>query len=259
VDFKLRRNIGTRLKYGRAHAVIAVSRAVAEIVAAGGVRRERIHVIPDGVDLRRIVPPAEAATLTSLGVPAGVPLVVQVAALVPHKDPLTFVRALDAVRQRVPAVRALLVGEGPLRADVEAEIARLKLGDVLRLTGFRTDADQLLAAAHVATLSSAEEGMGSVLLDAMALEVPIAATTAGGIPEVMTHGETGLLSPPRDAPALAANIARLLTDPSLAASVTVRARERVKDFSVDRMVERTLEVYSLASGSLGPSSRRSSG
>ncbi len=243
VDFPLNRNVGTRLKYGRAQAVIAVSRAVADVVAAGGVRRDRIHVVPDGVDLGRAVKPADAATLEALGVPSGVPLVVQVAALVPHKDPLTFVRAADIVRQRVPGVRALLVGEGSLRAEVQAEVVRLKLDDVVVMTGFRADADELLTAAHVATLSSAEEGMGSVLLDAMAFEVPIAATTAGGIPEVVDHGETGLLCPPRDPPALAGNIVRLLTDPSFAMSVIARARERVKDFSVDRMVERTLAVY----------------
>ena len=250
VDFRLKRNIGTRLKYARAHAVIAVSRAVADIVAAGGVRRDRIHVVPDGVDLQRTVKAADGGTLASLGVPGDVPLVVQVAALVPHKDPLTFVGAMDVVRQRVPAVRALLVGEGPLRAEVEAEIGRLKLDGVVTLTGFRADADELLAAAHVATLSSAEEGMGSVLLDAMTFEVPIAATRAGGIAEVVMHGETGLLSPARDPSALAANIVRLLTDPSLATSVTGKARERVKEFSVDRMVERTLEVYSAVGASL---------
>ncbi|MGQ0712237.1 MAG: glycosyltransferase family 4 protein [Gemmatimonadaceae bacterium] len=243
VDFPLKRNLGTRLKYGRASAVIAVSRAVAEIVAAGGVRRDRIHVVPDGVDLSCRVTPIPPGTLESFGLPPGSPLVVQVAALVPHKDPLTFVRAIAIARQRVPALRALMVGEGPLRSDVEAEAARLGLDRALVLTGFRTDADELLAAAHVATLSSAEEGMGSVLLDAMAFGVPIAATSAGGIPEVVTHEQTGLLSPPRDAQALAENVVRLLSDHSRAASISARARERVKDFSADRMVERTLEVY----------------
>jgi glycosyltransferase involved in cell wall biosynthesis len=196
------------------------------------------------------VKPADASTLRSLGVPSDVPLVVQVAALVPHKDPLTFVRAVHSAQQQVPAVRALLVGEGALRGAVKDEIARLKLDDVVVMTGFRTDADELLAAAHVATLSSAEEGMGSVLLDAMAFEVPIAATSAGGIPEVVTHGETGLLSPPQNPSALAANIVQLLTNPSLARSLTARARERVKAFSVDRMVERTLDVYSAVGASM---------
>jgi glycosyltransferase involved in cell wall biosynthesis len=243
VDFPLRRNLGTRLKYGRADAVIAVSKAAADVAVRSGIRRDRIHVVPDGVDLTRHVRPADDGTLKSLGVPRGVPLVVQVAALVPQKDPLTFVRAIGIARARVPELHALIVGEGALRPAVEAEATRLGLDRVVALTGFRRDADALLAAGDVATLSSAEEGMGSVLLDAMALEVPVAATTAGGIPEVITHEETGLLSPPRDANMLGEHIVRLLSDRAFAASLAARARERVKEFSVERMVERTLEVY----------------
>ena len=243
VDFPLRRNLGTRLKYGRAHAVIAVSRAVADIVARGGVPRERLHVVPDGVDLSRRVEPATAETVRSLGIASNDALVVQVAALVAHKDPLTFVRAMAIVRDRVPAARALLVGEGALRAAAQAEVERLGLGGVVVLTGFRRDADALLAAARVATLSSVEEGMGSVLLDAMAFGVPIAATTAGGIPEVVEHGTTGLLSPPGEPSALGEHIVRLLRDRELATSLAAHARRRVVEFSVDRMVERTLDVY----------------
>ena len=243
VDFRLRRNLGTRFKYARADAVIAVSNAVAEIVARGGVRRERIHVVPDGVDLARRVSPVSPTTLSTLGFPGDAPLVVQVAALVPHKDPLTFVRAIASVRPRLPEVRALLVGEGPLRQAVGAEVSRLGLNRTLVLTGFRKDADALLASAHVATLSSVEEGMGSVLLDAMAFGVPIAATSAGGIPEVVTHGETGLLSPPGDAAGLAQNIVRLLSDQQLRGALVANARERVRQFSMQRMVEGTIEVY----------------
>ncbi len=243
VDFPLRRNLGTRLKYGRAQAVIAVSKAVAAVVADAGVARERIHVIPDGVDLSRGVQASSSATLQPLGLIGGESLVVQVAALVAHKDPLTFVRAMAVVRERVPRVRGLLVGDGPLRAVAQAEADRLKLSQTLTLTGFRPDADELLAAASVATLSSVEEGMGSVLLDAMAFGVPIAATRAGGIPEFVIDGETGLLSPPGDASGLAENVVRLLANPDLAASLAARARTRVDEFSVDRMVERTIEVY----------------
>jgi L-malate glycosyltransferase len=243
VDFPLRRNLGTRLKYGRADAVIAVSQAACEVAARSGIRRERLHVVPDGVDLTRHVRPAGPDTLRSLGVASDAPLVVQVGALVPQKDPLTFVRAIAVARTRVPELRALLVGEGSLRSVIHAEVVRLGLERVVGLTGFRRDVDELLAAGHVAALSSAEEGLGSVLLDALALGVPVAATTAGGISEVIIHGETGLLSPPRDASALAEHIVRLLTDRALAASFAARGRERVKEFSVERMVERTLAVY----------------
>jgi L-malate glycosyltransferase len=243
VDFALRRNFGTRLKYGRAQAVIAVSNAVAAVIAEAGVPRDRIHVVPDGVDLARGVQPASEEALRSLGILPGEPLVVQVAALVAHKDPLTFVRAMARVRERIPRVRGLLVGDGPLRAVAQAEVTRLDLDRTVSLTGFRRDADEILAAARVATLSSVEEGMGSVLLDAMAFGAPIAATRAGGIPEFVIDEETGLLSPPGEAPALGENIVRLLSDPDFAASLAARARTRVEEFSVDRMVDRTIEVY----------------
>jgi glycosyltransferase involved in cell wall biosynthesis len=169
--------------------------------------------------------------------------VVQVAALVPHKDPVTFVRAVALVRNDVPDVRALLVGEGPLRDDVERERRRLGLEETLFLTGYRTDADAILAAADAVVLSSREEGMGSVLLDALAFGRPVAATAAGGIPDVIRDAETGLLSPVGDAEALAASVCRLLLDPPLTARLVSRGSVWVREFGIERAVERTLSVY----------------
>lgn len=244
VILPLRRNPFSRFKYRSASAVIAISRAVAEVVAAGGVPRNRIHVVPDGIALDTVPAPASAETLQSLGVsPAATPLVVQVGALGRDKDPISFVRAIAAARVRLPSIAALLVGDGPLRDDVEAEIARCGLGEHVRLTGFRHDAGELLAAAHIVALSSVEEGMGSVLLDAMASGVPVAATRVGGIPEVVEHGVTGLLSAPRDPADLAGSIVRLATDRTLASSVAANGRKRVAEYSVERMTERTVAVY----------------
>ena len=243
VDFPLRRNLGTRLKYDRADAVIAISRDVADVARASGIDPRRLHVVPDGVDLSRRVVPASREMLQSLGIDDGAELVVLVAALVIHKDPLTFVRAMSIACRQRPGLRALVVGDGPLREAVQAEASRLGLDGIVRLTGFRRDADELLAAATVATLTSMKEGMGSVLLDAMAFGIPIAATRAGGIPEVVIDGVTGLLSPPGDAQAMADNVVRLLGDRGLATTLTARASERVKQFSAEKMVERTLAVY----------------
>src|SRR5262249_2490797 len=119
VDFHLRRNAGTRWKYGRAAMVIAISRAVAEVLQSDGIDRERIEIVPDGPAIHRQIAPASPATLASLGLPAGAPLVVQVAQLVGHKDPVNFVRAIVAAHDRVPALHALVVGEGPLREAAE--------------------------------------------------------------------------------------------------------------------------------------------
>ena len=243
VDFPLRRNLGTRWKYGRAAAIIAISRAVADVLTRSGVARERITVIPDGVDVHRVIAPAAPETLSSLGTRPGAPLVVQVAQLVAHKDPLNFVHAVAAARERVPSLQALLVGDGPLRAEVADAIRALHLEDTLYATGYRQDADALLAAADVVVLSSREEGMGSVLLDALFLGKPVAATRAGGIPEVISHGETGLLSPVGDASALGAQIASLLEDRPRAARLAAAARAHAADFSIERLTDRTVAVY----------------
>jgi L-malate glycosyltransferase len=243
VDFPLRANAGTRWKYGRAAKIVAVSNAVANVLAAGGIARSRIAVVPDGVDLRRTAEPASAATLAACGVAPARPLVVQVAQLVGHKDPVNFVRAIAYANRVSPNLQALLVGDGPLRGEVTDEIQRLRLADVIRLTGYRDDADSLLAAASVACLSSREEGMGSVLLDAMAFGRPIAATRAGGIPEIVVDGESGLLADRENPEALGEAIARLATDRALADRLAAGGRSRVKEFSVERMTDRTIEVY----------------
>jgi glycosyltransferase involved in cell wall biosynthesis len=243
VDFPLRANAGTRWKYGRAAVIVAVSNAVGNVLAAGGVERARIAVVPDGVDLHRVVEHASPETLSACGVRRDLPLVVQVAQLVGHKDPLNFVRALAYANRVGPPVQALLVGDGPLRAEVFAEVQRLGLTGLVHLTGYRTDADSLLAAATVACLSSREEGMGSVLLDAMALGRPIAATRAGGIPEVVADGESGLLADPNNPDELGAAIVRLVSDRALSSRLAAAGRRRVQEFSVERMTDRMLEVY----------------
>ena len=243
VDFALRRNGFTRWKYGRASAIIAISGAVRDALLASGVDAARISVVSDGIPLDRQVSAASPDTLAALGVPPGSPLVVMVAALVPHKDPLTFVSAVNAMRGRVPLARALLVGDGPLHQVVREEIARLGLGDVLMLTGYRTDADALIAAASVVVLSSEQEGMGSVLLDAMALGKPVAATTAGGISDVVSDTETGLLVPRHDGAALGDAIARLLTETALAERLGRAGAVRARRFSMEQTAAATAAVY----------------
>jgi glycosyltransferase involved in cell wall biosynthesis len=246
--FALKRNWGTRWKYSRAHVVIAISRAVAAALEAGGIPAGRIEVIPSGIDLARAFVPATAATLAALGVPPGVPLVVQVAQLQWEKDPVTFVEAVAVARREVPTLHALLVGEGPLRGEVERRIAVLGLTSAVRLAGYRTDADGLLAAATVATLSSAQEGLGTVLLDALSLGKPTVATRAGGIPEIIVDGVSGLLAPARDPAALGAAIARAIRDAPLAARLAAGGRARAAEFSVERTTERTIAVYERLAG-----------
>lgn len=243
VSFPLKRNPASLWKYARADAMIAVCRATADALVASGIESARITVAYSGVDLTRVIPPAAPETLASLGVHTGAPLVVMVAALVGHKDPLTFVRAMDVARRAVPRVQALMVGEGELRPQVEREIATLGLGDCVHLAGYRTDADSLMSVADVVALSSSDDGIGGVVIDAMSFGKPVAATAAGGIPEAVANGETGLLVPIGDATALGNAISKLLTDRELAAQMGANGIRRAPLFSIDNTVEKTLEVY----------------
>lgn len=243
VNAPLRRNPGTRWKYARARRIIALSEAIAGTLEAGGIPRAKIEVIPSGVDLDRTVDRAAQATVESLGVPAGSSWAVQVGALDPSKDPLTFVGAIAVARRAVPALHGVLVGEGPLRAAIEREIDRRGLRANVHLAGQRADADALLAAADVAVLSSREEGLGTVLLDAMAFGTPVIATKAGGIPDIVEDRVTGLLVPVADSEALGNAIAHLVRDRELAVRLTSAARARVRGFAIEAIARRTLDLY----------------
>lgn len=217
VDFPAARGPLGRWKYGAPAAIICVSEAVARVLAAAGVPRERLAVVYDGVE----PPPAAAAAELGPG-----PVVLAVGALVPHKDHATLERAARGLEARV-----LVAGEGPLRSELE--------GGALELLGQRSDVPALLARADVFVHSSREEGMGQAVAEAMFAGVPVVATAAGGVPEVL--GEAGILVPVGDSEALRAALRRALAGRHPPVD---RARTRAaRRFSVGRMVEDTAAVY----------------
>jgi glycosyltransferase involved in cell wall biosynthesis len=137
-----------------------------------------------------------------------------------------------------------LIGDGPLRAELEALTADLNLTDRVRFLGSRDDVAALLVAADVAVLSSRSEGLSLALLEAMAAGKPVVATRVGGNPEVLTDGETGRLVPPADPEALAAALLEVLDQPGQAAALGRAARSRVVErFSLRGMVTQYEQVY----------------
>jgi glycosyltransferase involved in cell wall biosynthesis len=244
VTTPLRANRPTRWKYARANRLISVSQAGVEGLLRAGVKVERVRVVPSGVPLARPAAPASTALLASFGVPAGAPLAVLVASLSAAKDPSTFVRAIQVARREVPSLHALLVGDGPLTQALAAEISSLGLEGFVHLTGFRTDPEALEAAASVVVLTSKSlEGTPGVLLDALALGIPIVTTNVGGVPEVIEDGVSGLIVPIGDAEAIGRAIARVLLDPALAAQLSGGARARAPKFSIENTVDSTMAIY----------------
>lgn len=245
VDFPVRGSLGSRLLYADpADRIVAISEGVREALVRSGVRPDRIRVVPSGIDLAPFDAPCDRAALRArMGIARETVLAVNVAALAPHKSQTTLLNAAARLRDRAPAVRVWIAGEGPLRAPLLEEHASLGLGDRVRFLGFRTDVPDLLRAADIFCISSWLEGLGTSILDAMAAGLPVVATRVGGIPEAVTDGQTGLLVPPRDPERLADALAALAADPDRRARMGRQARLKVRAFSADLTAERTRAVY----------------
>jgi glycosyltransferase involved in cell wall biosynthesis len=244
VDFHLKRNSLSRWKYRQVDCFICVSEAIRSMLIADGVPAARAVVVNEGIDLERVDAAPPAKLHEELWLPHHAPIVGNVAALVPHKGQRHLIDAAALVLRQIPDARFVIAGEGELRGALERQIRERRLEKHVYLLGFRPDVLSLHKIFDVFVMSSVTEGLGTSLLDAMACGKPVVATMAGGIPEVVEDGLTGLLVPTRDPEAMAAAIVRLLNDAALrrqmGEAAFLSARER---FSVERMVLDTLRVY----------------
>ena len=223
---------------------IAASDVIAGMLLQDGVTQDRIVTVHDGVNVSYIDKQPMVDAHATFWLPHGCAVVGNVAALVPHKGQRHFVAAARKVIRELPDTRFVIVGEGELREALEKQVKDLALERHVFLAGFRPDALGLMKSFDVFAMSSVTEGLGSAILEAMTSRRPVVATRAGGIPEVIVDGESGLLVPPHDDDALAAAILRVLRDRELAARLADGGRRRVEaEFSVERLVAGTLAVY----------------
>jgi glycosyltransferase involved in cell wall biosynthesis len=242
VDFR----INSRWKYTWAvDRIIAISEAVRAVLVDCRIPPERISVVHSGIDVSRFDrPPPREDARRELGLPEDRLAVGMVAALTDHKGHRFLLDAWPQVVAAEPRAQLLLAGAGELEKDLKSQVERLGVGDSVRFLGFHADVLGLLAALDLFVLSSHLEGLCTSLMDAMAAGLPVVATSAGGIPEVVEDGRTGVLVPPREPGPLAEAILAVLADPPRREELGRAGRESVRErFNCDRMVEGTLEIY----------------
>lgn len=244
VDFHLKRHAFSKWKYGHVDVFIAASHLIASILEDDGITRDRIEVVHDGVDIGHIDRQARVDAHAAFFLPHGAPIAANVAALAAHKGQRHLVDAAAELVREMPDARVVIIGEGELRETLQHQIATLGLDRHVILPGFRHDVLGLLKSVDLFVMSSVTEGLGSATLEAMACGLAVVGTRAGGIPEAVSHGETGLLVPPRDDHALAQAIVTLLGDADLRRQMGRAGRERVERlFSLNALVAGTLRVY----------------
>jgi len=245
VVFPVRRSIGSRILYTLpVDRIAAISQAVRDALVQSGVDGARIRVVPSGIDRSLFERPFERGPLrASLGATDSDTVALCAASLVPAKGVDELLRAAALASPRAPTLRLWIAGEGPEASALERLAWELRPAPVVRFLGFREDVQDLLRAADFFCLATRAEGLGSSMLEAMAAGLPVAATRTGGIPEIVSDGETGILVPSGDTAALGEALARLTQDESLRRSLGARAKARARAFDADRTARVTRELY----------------
>lgn len=224
-----------------ARAVVTVSEVNADYIEKTfSVARDRIHVISCGVDTERFRPRERNSGESEP------PLLLCVARMVKVKNLALLLRACAELRKRHVDFRCVVIGDGPLRAELEALHARLDLASSVEMPGAAEQSEVLdwWQRAAVGVLTSENEGMPVSLMEAAACGVPVVAPAVGGIPELVADGETGLLSKANDLESLVSVLERLLRDSDLRRRMGIAARQRaVERFSVRRQVDQLLALW----------------
>ena len=230
------------------HRFLVVSQLNTEKHLAAKIGKpEQYRLVYSGVDVERLrALRYEPETVRAhFGIPADHRIVVWIGRLAYQKDPQNFVRAAAQVCRDLSDVTCLMVGDGPLRAEVEALIEQLGMRGRIIVTGFRDDVAEILSAASVLGHSSRFEGMGRVISEAMLLGVPVAATAVDGVVEAIESGERGgLLVPPEQPEQLAGALRQLLEDRALAERLTAAGAPWAwKRFDAREMVKLIESIY----------------
>ncbi len=242
VTFRVAANPFSALKYRLpVDRYLCVSRAVSDELRAAGLAEQRLSLVPDAFECRATSPAVDLRAL--LGLPRHAPVIGTAAALTPEKGHAHLLEAAVQVIGRCSEAHFVWMGEGCCRDALVRRRAELGLESRVHLLGHRADAQALLSQCTMCALASIEEGLGTSLIEAQALGVPVVATAVGGVPEIVADGKTGRLVPARQPAAMAAALIEALESADLRQRWSEAGRLAARAYDVDHMVDRTLEIY----------------
>ncbi len=237
--------VSAKIGNALADSVMVNAEAVRDFVHGNeGCPRDKMVVIPSGVDTDRFQPLPPAQFKARLGLPEERLIVGVVTRMRVRKGVEEFIRAIGEVRETRPEVHGVIVGEVSLDETLQQLVHSLHLESHMTLLGRRSDMPEVFSAFDVFVLSSHDEGMSNAILEAMAVEKPVVATDVGGTGEVVRHGHSGLLVPPKDPHALALAISEVLAQPARAREMGRLGRRIVEEgFSAHAMVRQMEHLY----------------
>jgi glycosyltransferase involved in cell wall biosynthesis len=249
ISTPLNRALTTQLLYRRLIDMVVVTggeRTKRDLIERDGLDPARVAAFPIGLDVAQFSPaPPDPDLRDELGLSKGRLLVGLISYLRTYKGHEYFIEAAARILAQRKDVTFLIVGEGPEEGSIRAKIEGTGQAGGIRMLGFREDLLNIFRSLDVFAIPSVEgDTIPQVLMQALAMGLPVVSTTVGSIPDVVIDGRTGLVVPPRDAKALAERIQLLLDDPSLRRRMAAEGRALVvQSYSIDKMLDRMEAVY----------------
>ena len=249
ISAPLNRNLTTRLLYQQLLDMVVVTggeKTRRELIDRDGLVADRVAAFPIGLDVEYFRPASPDRDLRQeLGLPKGHLLVGLISYLRSYKGHEYFIEAARSIAAKRDDVTFIIVGEGPEEQPIRRRIEQLGMTARIRMLGFREDLLNVFRSLDVFAIPSVEgDTIPQVLMQALAMGIPVVSTTVGSIPDVVLDGKTGFVVPPRDARALADRIVTLLDDAGLRARMAVQGRSLVEGtYSIGKMLDRMEAVY----------------
>lgn len=245
IDKKIHRRIINRYLAGWTDKIVAVSKAVKDdVLRYDGVPDDKVEIIYNGVDLSKFINTEGSHIRNEFGIPLATPVIGTVGRLTLQKGQRYLLEAVSQLRDKFPRLILLVVGDGPLKNELEDYTKTIGIRKSVIFTGSRRDVPSLLAAMDIFVLPSLWEGLSISLIESMAAGKPVITTDIAPIREVVNTDKVGILVPPKDSKSLAGAIEILLRNKSLAASLGTAARERVfSTFNIQTTIRRYTDIF----------------
>ena len=244
VDFPIKKSFFSRFKYNHQiiKKIICVSKAIQEIIKPEIRNYSKLQTIYSGIDLKKFKNRSKKLR-NELNLSDSEFLIGNTSALADHKDYYTYVDVAEKVLQLDCSCSFVIIGDGPMKEEIEQYVWDKGLNEKIYFTGFRTDLPEILADLDIFLITSKTEGLGTSILDAFACGLPVVGTTAGGIPELITNEINGIICPVADVNCLTSAIKKLIGDRDFCSRLAGNAYERVQQFAKEKTAEKTFEVY----------------
>jgi len=246
VDFPVSPSLFSKAKYNSnaIAAYICVSKAIKDVLSISIKEKKKIHLVYSGINLNRFENKENTNILRNeFNIPIKNHIIANIAAIAPHKDYYTFVDTAQILLSSGFPATFLIIGDGPEAEHINNYVASKNLKENIVFTGFRNDIPEILPEIDCMLVTSKTEGLGTSIIDALSAGTPVVATQAGGIPEIITDHENGLLSPCQNPEHLSKNIETLFANQTLRNQLIENGKLRASEFSKENMARKTAAIY----------------